>query len=129
MTEAVPLSSPLVSDSTDSTSNTIYDTMFSDASSRGDVSISTEYGSGSSSSDDDTGFPIITTLEGSGTTPDDFESTLFGSSDFDTSESSGASAVTDQTEMNKSDTTESSKENKVFYYINCPAIILVCKKK
>ena len=59
MTEVVPLSSPYASDSTGASDTTLEDMMFSDAASRGDVSISTDSGSGTGS-DDDTDITDVT---------------------------------------------------------------------
>lgn len=65
--------------------------MYSDGISRGDVSIPTDSGSGSTSSDDDDfSVPVLTTLEGSGTSPDESDvlTTISGSSDTAVTESS-----------------------------------------
>lgn len=66
--------------------------MISDEGFRGDISAPTDSGSGTGSDDE----LFSTPIDGSGTSPDDFEkeTTLFGSTEPDTSDSSGVSEET-----------------------------------
>ncbi|XP_031784533.1 papilin isoform X3 [Nasonia vitripennis] len=108
MTETSPLSSPLASDSTDMFSSTLEDRMYSDGISRGDVSVPTDSGSGSTSSDDDEfSVPILTTLEGSGTSPDEFDmlTTISGSS-ADTTATGSSEDITEGSGTTESAVTE-----------------------